>query len=82
MYRRELLNECVLIAESLPEGEGQLARAWHKLHVIYGQQAKMKQSENFKSKASGLRSKILNSNMSDMADSEEAYNELNLWMLW
>lgn len=83
LFPRNLLNECVIISQSLPEGEGQLARAWYKLHTLYAQEAKIAQSEEFTTKARRLRKKLLDGvERPEAEDSEESYNQLNLWMLW
>ena len=78
----DLLNECVAISESLPEGEGQSARAMFKLSTIYAQEGKIKQGEEFGAKAQALKKKILCGDNLDEDESEEIYNRLNLWMLW
>ncbi|KAL8736413.1 MAG: hypothetical protein Q9166_000205 [cf. Caloplaca sp. 2 TL-2023] len=78
----DLLNECVTISQSLPEGEGQLARAWYKLHTLYAQEGKIKQSEEAEDKARASRKKILRGSELVEDDSEESYDRLNLWMLW
>ncbi|KAL8993731.1 MAG: hypothetical protein Q9169_006128 [Polycauliona sp. 2 TL-2023] len=78
----ELLHECATISQSLPEGEGQLARAWYKLHTLYAQEGKIPHSEELQTKARLLREKIINSDEPADDDSEESYNRLNLWMLW
>ncbi|KAL8781443.1 MAG: hypothetical protein Q9213_005995 [Squamulea squamosa] len=78
----DLLHECAAIAQSLPEGEGQLARAWYKLHTLYAQDGKSKESEELLVKARTLRRKLLGCSELEGDDSEESYNSLNLWMLW
>lgn len=71
-----------MISQSLPEGEGQLARACYKLHTIYALEGKSKLSEEFSDKARALRQKIQGVSTLDEDESEESYNRLNLWMLW
>ncbi|KAL9023330.1 MAG: hypothetical protein Q9196_007270 [Gyalolechia fulgens] len=78
----DLLNECVTTSQSLPEGEVQLARAWYKLHTIYAQVGKTKQSEELRDKAKALKRKILKGSERYGVESEESYDRLNLWMLW
>jgi hypothetical protein len=50
--------ELVKIAETLQGGEGHLARANYKLSILYGEMGKREESEECKSRAIDLRTKI------------------------
>lgn len=76
------MNECIAISECLPEGAGQLARAMHKLSLLHAEQGRAETSQGFRDKARGLKANINGIEASNDDDSEEAYNKLNLWMLW
>ena len=76
------MSECVTISESLPEGAGQLARALWKLSVLHAAQGRARESEEFKSRARVLKAKVLGGSNVENDESDEAYNRLNLWMLW
>ena len=82
IIRSDLINECIAISESLPEGLGQLARAMYKLALLHAEQGRAKISQETKEKARELKAKIRGNEASNDDDSEEAYNRLNLWMLW
>jgi len=79
----DFLNECIAVSENLPEGDGQQARAHYKLSLIYSQQGgRQSVSDERRVKARALRSRILGQDAVGEDDSEDAYNNLNLWMLW
>jgi len=69
------------ISETLPDGEGQLARAYYKLSVIYRQIHKQDESSYCKKQAIDLRVKICPEEK-DVAYEEETYKKLCPWMLW
>ena len=80
--RSDLINECIAISESLPEGLGQLARATFKLALLHAEQGRAEISQETREKARGLKARIAGKDASHDEDSEEADNRLNLWMLW
>lgn len=78
---RELLNQLVAISESLNEGEGQLARAYFKLSMIYKDRGMTLESQTCKDKAMQLRAKLQPE--AEYAPFEEAeFMKLCPWMLW
>ncbi len=77
----ELLKELVAISETLPDGEGQLARAYYKLSVIYSQNHRQDESTHCKKQAIDLRAKVCQGEK-DVAYEEETYKKLCPWMLW
>ena len=76
------MNECVAISESLPEGGGQLARACYELSLLHAKQGRANLSLEFKEKAFAVRTKVLDNGAYIDDDSEDAYNNLKLWILW
>ena len=77
-----MLNKCVAISESLPEGDGQFARANYKLSQLYHEQGKVSEGDEFLERARAMKRNIFNRTTSDDDESIETYNKLNLWMLW
>ena len=76
-----MLEELVLISESLPQGEGQLARANYKLSVLYAELDRKVESKECRQRAVGLRTK-LRPTEHDVPFEEEIYMQLCPWMLW
>lgn len=79
---RDLLNECIGISGSLPDGDGQCARASYKASQLYHEQGKGKESEEYLKKAKVMRRRISLGDVLEEDESIELYNKLNLWMLW
>ena len=79
---RDLLNECIAISGSLPEGDGQFARANYKLSQLYHEQGKLKEGEEYLEKARAMRRNMSNGTALEDDESIDSYNKLNLWMLW
>ncbi|KAI9719975.1 MAG: hypothetical protein M1812_003100 [Candelaria pacifica] len=79
-----LLQECISISESLPEGMGYAARAKFKLGQVYACAGDIKSSENYKQGAKELRLELAGKGIGavESEDSEEAYAQLVVWMLW
>ena len=77
-----MLNKCISISESLPEGDGQFARANYKLSQIHHEQGKASEGGEFLAKARAMKRKISSRTASDNDESIESYDKLNLWMLW
>lgn len=77
----ELLKQLVAIAETLVEGEGQLARASYKLAVLYNEKGMQAESESCKARACELRAK-LRPEATHAPFEEEEFMKLCLWMLW
>jgi len=77
----ELLSQLVAIAETLNEGEGQLARALYKLAVLYERRGMASETFTCKTRALELRAK-LKPQAKDTPFEEEEFNKLCLWMLW
>lgn len=76
-----LLDECVSIAENLPEGKGHEARAKFKLGMIYASQGKLEQSQALVVTARSLRTERVGEEALG-ADHEADYDRLYVWMLW
>ncbi|RYC57267.1 hypothetical protein CHU98_g8943 [Xylaria longipes] len=77
----ELLKQLVDIAGALNEGEGQLARAFYKLSVLYSEKGAVSEAETSKAKAIEIRNH-LRPQERDAAFDEESFSKLTLWMLW
>ena len=81
MFYRTLLRELVIIAESLSEGRGYLARAYFKLSRLYSDMQKPQQATDCLHKAYELRREICPAD--DKASLTEAdFSALCPWMLW
>jgi hypothetical protein len=76
-----MLEEAVAICESLPEGEGHLARANYKLSILCSETGKLGESEAYKQRAMELRLK-LHPGAVIVPFAEEEYMKLCPWMLW
>ena len=76
-----LLEECVSIAENLPEGKGYEARAKFKLGMIYASQGKLEQSRAVMVTAKALRGELVGEK-DGRAEDEADYESLCVWMLW
>ena len=77
----QLLDECVSIAESLPEGKGYLARAMFKLSLVHAREGNVEQSEACRATASQLYVS-LNGDLPSIEETEDSYSKLVVWMLW
>ena len=76
-----LLNECITISESLPEGKGYLARARFKMSEISEQEGNVEESQSSRKIARSLGQELLGEQWpSD--DTETSYEKLVVWMLW
>jgi hypothetical protein len=76
-----MLQEAIAISESLPEGEGHLARANYKLSVLCSEMGRLVEGEAYKRRAMELRLKLRpEDGMVPFA--EEEYMKLCPWMLW
>jgi len=75
------LKELVAIAETLKEGEGQLAQALYKLAVLLERKDLVSESLAYKTRALELRTK-LRPQSKDAPFEEEEFMKLCLWMLW
>ena len=78
---RELLLQIVEIAQTLNEGEGHLARANHKLSVLYTEKGMEPEIKTCKATALDLRAK-LRPELKDAPFEEEEFMKLCPWMLW
>ncbi len=76
-----LLNECVSIAENLPEGKGYEARARFKLGMIYESRGELEQGQALKTAARSLRRELIGEEGPEEED-EDVYEKLCVWMLW
>ena len=81
MMRRELLTRLVDIASSLPEGKGQLARAFFKLGTIHEEAQRTIEASTCVDRASRLRAE-LRPELADDSLTEDSFAKLCLWMLW
>ncbi|KAI9708927.1 MAG: hypothetical protein M1820_003621 [Bogoriella megaspora] len=77
----DLLNQLAAIAETLPGGEGQLARANYKLSVLYDQRGDSNQSHTYKEQALEARARF-RPQAKDAPFEEDEFSKLCLWMLW
>jgi hypothetical protein len=76
-----MLEELVLIAEGLPEGEGHLVRANYKLSLLYAEMGRRAESEACKQHALSLRLKLV-PDENDPALDEDKFMMLCPWMMW
>ncbi|KAJ5058662.1 hypothetical protein J3E74DRAFT_467267 [Bipolaris maydis] len=77
----ELLNQLTDIAGSIPEGKGQLARAYYKLAVFQHERGRYEESHACKEMAESVRAEL----KADAAGApfiEEEFMKLCVWMLW
>ena len=78
-----LLQESVLVSESLPEGKGYLARAHYKLSLLYIENSDASQAQTYRVTARNLRQEIMVEEAPEVEeDTIEAYQGLVVWMLW
>lgn len=77
----QLLDECVFIAGSLPEGKGYLARAMFKLSLVHAREGNVEQSKVCKEIASQLHSSHYG-DLPHVEETEDSYGRLVVWMLW
>lgn len=75
-----MLEELVTIAESLPGGDGQLARANYKLSVLYSGLDRKSESKACQQRAIDLITRLRPTD--DMPFEEGSFNQLCPWMLW
>jgi hypothetical protein len=76
-----MLEELVTIAESLPGGEGQSARANRKLSALYSKLDRNSESKACLQRAIALRAKLRPAEDNDSFE-EESFMQLCPWMLW
>ena len=76
-----MLKELVMILESLPEGEGQLARASYKMSMVSGEMGRQADSEEYRKKAFDLKAKLGLGDETAIS-TEESFTRLCPWMLW
>lgn len=79
---RDFLNECIAISRSLPEGDGQFARANYRLSPLYRELGKVRECEEYMEKARAMRRRISKGTVLEDDESIVTYDKLNLWMLW
>lgn len=77
----ETLLQLVTVAETLDEGQGQLARAIFKLFVLYGAIDMEPEMELCKERALKLRGQV-RPELVDAPFEEEEFVKLCPWMLW
>ena len=78
---RDLLRQLVAIAETLNEGQGQLARAEYKLAILLEEKGMGADADACKLRALDLRKKLRPQDM-DAPFEEDSFMKLCLWMLW
>ena len=76
-----LLDECVSIAENLPEGKRYEARAKYKLGSIYAGHGELEKSHALKAAARSLKRELTCEDGFE-EEGEENYEKLCVWMLW
>ena len=77
----ELLDQLVDIASSIPEGKGQLARAYFKLAVLQDEKERHRESRTSKEMAERLRDE-LKPELQGAPFIEEEFMKLCVRMLW
>ncbi|ORX98178.1 hypothetical protein BCR34DRAFT_607010 [Clohesyomyces aquaticus] len=77
----ELLGQLVDIAGSIPEGQGQLARAHFKLSVLCAERERAAESQNHRKIAEKLKAQ-LKPDLTNAPFEEVEFTKLCLWMLW
>lgn len=77
----ELLRQLTDIAGSIPEGKGQLARAYFKLAVLQEERGRLEESRTYKALAEDLKSELV-SQSEERPFTEDEYMKLCVWMLW
>ncbi|KAF2177994.1 TPR-like protein [Zopfia rhizophila CBS 207.26] len=77
----ELLGQLMDIAGSIPEGKGQLARAYFKLAVLQDERGRHGESHTCKEMAESLRTE-LKPETEGAPFIEEQFMKLCVWMLW
>jgi hypothetical protein len=65
----------------VPEGKGQLARAYFKLAIIYDEQERTHDSSTCRNMAERLRAEM-RPDLRNAPFKEEEFMKLCLWMLW
>lgn len=76
-----MLGQLIDIAGSIPEGKGQLARAYYKLAVLQEGRGRHGESRACKGMAEGLMAELKPEN-TGAPFVEEEYMKLCVWMLW
>ncbi|KAF2017327.1 TPR-like protein [Aaosphaeria arxii CBS 175.79] len=77
----ELLSQLTKIAGSIPEGKGQLARAYYKLAVLQHERERYEESHTSREMAQNLRAE-LKPDAGGAPFIEEEFAKLCVWMLW
>ncbi|KAI1180884.1 hypothetical protein F4777DRAFT_177094 [Nemania sp. FL0916] len=77
----ELLRQLVDIAGALNEGEGQRARAFYKLSVLYSEKGVAQEAEECKANAIEIRNRLRPQDENALFN-EDSFSILTLWMLW
>jgi len=76
-----LLQQLVDIASSIPEGKGQLARAYYKLSILHTERGREVESATYKTQAEATLGEI-RPDLRDEPFEEQTFMKLCLWMLW
>lgn len=79
--RSELLRQLTDIAGAIPEGKGQLARAYFKLSVLCTERERIEDSRRYKALAEQVRRDV-RPDLADHPCTEDEFMKLCLWMLW
>ncbi|KAJ8131983.1 hypothetical protein O1611_g1641 [Lasiodiplodia mahajangana] len=77
----QLLQEIISISETFIEGEGQRARALHKLSEIHAHMGQQSESDTYRGKALALLAN-LKPELKDAPFEEATFAKVCLWMLW
>ena len=78
---KTLLNECITVSESLPEGKGYLARASFKLSELSEHEGSLEECQSSRNVARSLGRELLGEQWPN-DDNEASYDKLVVWMLW
>lgn len=78
---KTLLEDCITVSESLPEGRGYNARAQFKLGEMLALEGFDDQNQNHRAIARGLGHELLEDAWPS-EDNEASYEKLVVWMLW
>ena len=73
--------QLVDIASSIPEGKGQLARAYFKLSTLHAGRGREDESATYKAQAEATLAEI-RPDLRDDPFEEQTFMKLCLWMLW
>jgi hypothetical protein len=80
-HHSDLLGQLIDIASSIPEGKGQLARAYFKLAVLQDGRGRHDNRDSCTEIADALMSE-LKPDAGGPPYSEDDFNSLCVWMLW